>query len=160
VLTAFAEDYDSWGDMSHLLPMETWSGPNAPQAIGYFVGCMPVPKQPPPLPGSMQQQATQLADQWMTQSLSTLWPAYAPSEVVSRYGVANFDSWEFYVQTPGGTNVASRLSPAATAGFSNLYVVGDWTLTRFSGGCFESAVESGMLAARAISGIPGEIKTT
>jgi uncharacterized protein with NAD-binding domain and iron-sulfur cluster len=160
VLTAFAEDYDSWGDMSHLLAMETWSGPNPPQAIGYFVGCMPVPERPPPLPGSMQQEATQLADEWMTQSLSTLWPAYAPSQVVSRYEVANFDGWELYVQTPGGTNVASRLSPAATAGFSNLYVVGDWTLTRFSGGCFESAVESAMLASQAISGIPTEIKTT
>jgi uncharacterized protein with NAD-binding domain and iron-sulfur cluster len=160
VLTAFAEDYDSWGDMCHLLPMETWSGPNPPQAIGYFVGCLPVPQQPPPAPGSMHQAATQLADQWMAQSLSTLWPASAPSQVVSRYDVANFDGWELYVQTPGGTNVASRLSPAATAGFSNLYVVGDWTRTRYSGGCFESAVESAMLASQAISGIPAEIKTT
>ncbi len=158
VLTAFAEDYDSWGDMSHLLPMETWSGPNPPQAIGYFVGCMPVPEQP--LPGSMQQAAAQLADQWMEQSLSTLWPAAAPSQIVSRYDLANFDGWQLYVQTPGGTNVASRLSSAAAAGFSNLYVVGDWTRTRFSGGCFESAVESGMLASQAISGIPAMIKTT
>jgi hypothetical protein len=160
VLTSFAEDYDSWGDMSYLLPMETWSGPNPPQAIGYFVGCLPVPKEPPPLPGSMQQEATELADQWMTQSLSTLWPAYAPSQVVGRYEVANFDGFELYVQTPGGTNVASRLSPGAIADFSNLYVVGDWTQTRFSGGCFESAVESAMLASQAISGIPAKIKTT
>jgi hypothetical protein len=87
-------------------------------------------------------------------------PAYALSEVVSRYEVANFDGFELYVQTPGGTNVASRRSPAATAGFSNLYVVGDWTLTRYSGGCFESAVESAMLASQAICGIPAKIKTT
>jgi hypothetical protein len=39
-------------------------------------------------------------------------------------------------------------------------VVGDWTRTRFSGGCFESAIESGMLAARAISGVPAQIKTS
>jgi uncharacterized protein with NAD-binding domain and iron-sulfur cluster len=160
VLTAFAEDYDSWGDMSHLLPMETWSGPDAPQAIGYFVGCLPVPPQPPPTPSSMQQAATQLADQWIGQSLSALWPDYPQSQVVSRYDIANFDGSDLYVLTPGGTNVANRLSSAAPADFSNLYVAGDWTRTRFSGGCFESAIESAMLASRAISGIPQQIKTT
>jgi uncharacterized protein with NAD-binding domain and iron-sulfur cluster len=160
VLTAFAEDYDSWGDMSHLLPMESWSGPNAPQTLGYFVGCLPVPQQPPPTPGSMHQDATQLASQWMAQNLSTLWPNYAQGRVVSRYDLANFDCSDLYVLTPGGTNVASRFSSASPAGFSNLYVVGDWTRTRFSGGCFESAIESAMLASRAISGIPAQIKTT
>lgn len=160
VLSAFAEDYDSWGDMSHLLPMETWSGTNVPEAIGYFLGCLPVPQQPPPTPCSMLQAATQLADQWMAQSLPTLWPNYSPSQVVSRYDVANFDGSDLYVQTPGGTNIANRFSSEAAAGFSNLYVVGDWTRTRYSGGCFESAVESAMLASRAISGFPAQIKTT
>ena len=42
--------------------------------------------------------------------------------------------------------------PPGPAQFGNLYLAGDWTLTRFSGGCFESAIESGMLAAAAISG--------
>ena len=160
VLTAFAEDYDSWGDMYHVLPMETWSGANAPRALGYFVGCLPVPQQPPPTPDSMQQAVTQLADQWMMQSLSTLWPNYALGQVVCRYDLANFDGSDLYVLTPGGTNVSSRFSPASTAGYSNLYTVGDWTRTRFSGGCFESAIESGMLASQAISGIPALIKTT
>ena len=81
------------------------------------------------------------------------------TSVQGRYDVANFDLSDTYVQTPAGTNVASRLDPAATAGFSNLYVVGDWTRTRFSGGCFESAIESAMLASRAISGFPQAIKT-
>lgn len=159
VLTAFAEDYDSWGDMSHVLPMETWSGANTPRALGYFVGCLPVPQDPPPAPGSMEQAVTQLADQWMTQSLSTLWPNYVQGQVVSRFDSANFDGSDLYVLTPGGTNVSSRFSSASTAGFPNLYAVGDWTRTRFSGGCFESAIESGMLASRAISGIPALIKT-
>jgi uncharacterized protein with NAD-binding domain and iron-sulfur cluster len=160
VLSAFAEDYDSWGDMSHLLPMETWNGPNLPKTIGYFLGCLPVPRQPPPTPSTMLQAATQFSDQWIAQSLPTLWPACAPSQVVGRYDVANFDGSDLYVQSPGGTNIASRFSSAATAGFSNLYVVGDWTRTRYSGGCFESAVESAMLASRAISGFPAQIKTT
>jgi uncharacterized protein with NAD-binding domain and iron-sulfur cluster len=160
VLTAFAQHYDSWGEMSHQKSMETWSGPNAPKAIGYFVGCLEVPQQPQPTPDSMQQVVTQLADRWMAQSLPTLWPNYASSLVVSRYGVANFDGSDLYVLTPGGANVTNRFSSTATAGFSNLYVVGDWTRTRYSGGCFESAIESAMLASRAISGFPAKIKTT
>jgi uncharacterized protein with NAD-binding domain and iron-sulfur cluster len=56
--------------------------------------------------------------------------------------------------------VASRLSSAATTSFTNLYVVGDWRRTRFSGGCFESAIDSGMFAAQAISGIPAQVKTS
>jgi uncharacterized protein with NAD-binding domain and iron-sulfur cluster len=160
VLTAFAEDYDSWGDMSHQLQMESWSGPNAPQTIGYFVGCLPVPQQPAPTPCSMRQAATQLADQWIAQNLPTLWPNYAASQQAGRYDVANFDGSDLYLQTPSGKNVSSRFSSEQTAGFANLYVVGDWTRTRFSGGCFESAIESGMLASRAISNVPTLIKTT
>ena len=157
--TAFAEDYDSGADMSHLLPMESWGGPNPPQSIWYFCGCLVVSQAPPPTPNTMLQAATSFADQWMQEDLSTLWPNYPSVTIVDRYDVANFDGSDLFVQTPGGTNVASRLSPAATASFTNLYVVGDWTRTRFSGGCFESAIESGMLAARAISGVPSEIKT-
>jgi uncharacterized protein with NAD-binding domain and iron-sulfur cluster len=36
--------------------------------------------------------------------------------------------------------------------FANLYLAGDWTRTLVSGGCFENAVQSGMMAAEAISG--------
>ena len=108
----------------------------------------------------MLRAATGFADQWMQKDLPTLWPNNPLDQIFDRYDVANFSGSDLYVQTPGGTNVASRLSPAATATFTNLYVVGDWTRTRFSGGCFESAVESGMLAAQAISGIPAQIKTS
>jgi uncharacterized protein with NAD-binding domain and iron-sulfur cluster len=52
------------------------------------------------------------------------------------------------VLTPPGT-VKYRLSSSRSL-FGNLYVAGDWTLTRFSGGCLESAMESGVLAAAAI----------
>lgn len=160
IVTAFAEDYDSWADMSHLLPMESWGGPAPPQSIDYFCGCLVVPQSPPPAPGGMLQSAVNFANQWMQNDLSTLWPNYPTATIVDRYDMANFDGSDLYVQTPAGSNVANRLSPASTANFSNLYVVGDWTLTRFSGGCFESAIESAMLAAQAISGIPALIKTS
>ncbi|MCK1594992.1 NAD(P)-binding protein [Bradyrhizobium sp. 164] len=160
VLTAFAENYDSWGDMSHQLQTESWSCPDAPQTIGYFVGCLHVPQQPAPTPDSMQQAANQQADQWIAQHLPILWPGYGAGQQTCRCVAANFDGSDLYVQTPSGTNVASRFSSADTADFANLYVVGDWTRTRFSGGCFESAIESAMLASRAISNFPTHIKTT
>ena len=164
VLTSFVEPYDSWADMSHLLCRETWSGPNAPQSLGYFCGCMQLPDGPV-TPDQMNQLATQLADSWLTANIQTLWPdaVTAPGpdpQIASRYDLANFDISDQYVQTPAGNNVASRFDPGATADFSNLYVVGDWTKTRFSGGCFESAIESAMLASRGISGFPTEIKTS
>ena len=71
---------------------------------------------------------------------------------MSRYCRANWEGFERYVQTPAGS-VKYRLPPGP-AQFGNLYLAGDWTLTRFSGGCFESAIESGQLAATAIAARP------
>jgi uncharacterized protein with NAD-binding domain and iron-sulfur cluster len=163
VLTAFVEPYDSWGDMSQTLALEAWPGPNVPASIAYFCGCMGAPLDPPVSPSEMKAVATAAASQWVGANLRTLWPNVGPNPVAaafSRYDKANFDISDTYVQTPAGANVASRLDPSATAGFSNLYAIGDWTQTRFSGGCFESAVESAMLASRAISGFPPTIKTS
>ncbi|HTR12259.1 MAG TPA: FAD-dependent oxidoreductase [Roseiarcus sp.] len=159
VMTAFAEDYDSWGDMSHVLWSESWSGPNTPHSVGYFCGVMAIPPGTPRDPAVMKQVATENADAWMQADLATLWPATRANLMCDRHLVANFDGSDLYVQTPSGTNVESRFSPAKPAGYSNLLVVGDWTRTRFSGGCFESAIESGMLASRALGGIPANIKT-
>jgi uncharacterized protein with NAD-binding domain and iron-sulfur cluster len=152
VMTAYREPYDSWADMSHLLPMENWTVAEPPQTIGYFCGTAG------PRPGSIRGDA----DDWLNASIGALWPTallrngrFDTRVVVSRYDRANLDPSELYVQTPPG-NVSQRLSPTRPM-FGNLYVVGDWTLTRFSGGCFESAVESGMLAAAAISGQPADI---
>ena len=165
VLTAFEEPLDSWGDMSQVIPRESWPAGQTPGSIAYFCGCMAIPLGLPVGKTLMNAEAVTNATGWMSANLSTLWPdvgpdATAQASVQSRYDVANFDLSDTYVQTPAGTNVASRLNPGAAAGFSNLYVVGDWTRTRFSGGCFESAVESAMLASRAISGFPQAIKTS
>ena len=165
VLTAFEEPLDSWGDMSQVIPRETWPAAETPGSIAYFCGCMAIPLGLPVGKTLMNAEAVTYATGWMSANLATLWPdvgsdAVAQSSVQSRYDVSNFDLSDTYVQTPAGSNVASRLDPGATAGYSNLYVVGDWTRTRFSGGCFESAVESAMLASRAISGFPQAIKTS
>jgi uncharacterized protein with NAD-binding domain and iron-sulfur cluster len=150
VLTAFAEPFDSWADLSHLLDREAWDTRDPPHAVEYFCGCQPNSSGPDPDPAKD-------AKDWLARWISTLWPAAAPPGgpinsglLVSSYYRSNLHGSDRYVQTPAGS-VRYRLSPA-TAIFSNLYLAGDWTLTRFSGGCFESAIESGMLAAAAIGG--------
>jgi uncharacterized protein with NAD-binding domain and iron-sulfur cluster len=163
-LTSFVEPYDSWGDMSQVIDRETWPVGQGPGSIGYLCGSladMPGPVSPP----AMAAAAKANADKWMAANLKTIWPAMSDDplhdpRILHRYSLANFDLSDRYVQTPAGKNVASRFDPAVPAQFSNLYVIGDWTKTRFSGGAFECAIESAMLAARGISGFPHYIKTT
>jgi uncharacterized protein with NAD-binding domain and iron-sulfur cluster len=163
ILTAFAEPFDSWGDMSDLIPREQWQGA-VPRSIGYFCGRLQLQmhwSDPP----EMHALAKAAAEAWMTGNLDILWPRIGPNPgadfgILSHYFRANFDLSERYVATPAGENVASRFNPAVPAALQNLYVVGDWTKTRFSGGCFESAIESAMLASRGISGFPPRVKTS
>ncbi|WP_213958594.1 FAD-dependent oxidoreductase [Variovorax sp. dw_954] len=148
IVSAYAERFDSWADMSQQLPLEDWPAAGAPQAIEYFCGCMP--EDAPPADPCQDAQA------WLDASIAGLWPSVAvpggpmkPGTEMSRYCRANREGFERYVQTPAGS-VQYRLPPGP-AQFGNLYLAGDWTLTRFSGGCFESAIESGSLAAAAIA---------
>jgi hypothetical protein len=157
VMTGYREPYDSWADMSHLLQREEWQVADPPKTIGYFCGCLNVAPGSRNAGGTAEQQAAE----WLDNCIGALWPravdrgGYQAGYEVTRYSRANVDPAELYVQTPPGT-VAYRLSPAE-ATFGNLYVAGDWTRTRFSGGCFEAAIESGMLVAAAITGYPTDI---
>ena len=169
VLSAFAEPYDSWGDMSVVLSYESWPSNTAPAALAYFCGCLQLPANGPIDPATMLQLAKDNGDQWLATNIRFLWPNVPAVATwpqtganVARYDKANFDLSDLYVQTPAGGNVQSRFRSNQTAGFDNLYVVGDWTRTRFSGGCFESAIESAMLAANRIGGFPpiDEIQTS
>lgn len=149
IVSAYAERFDSWADMSQQLPHEDWPAADAPQAIEYFCGCLPQ--------DASHADPERDVQAWLDASIAGLWPAATtpdgklkPGVEISRYCRANWEGAERYVQTPAGS-VSYRLPPGP-AQFGNLYLAGDWTLTRFSGGCFESAIESGMLAAAAISG--------
>lgn len=164
VVTAFAEAFDSWADMTHVLPFEDWSRAAPPRAIAYFCGCLAVPVVIPPGPDPISGTTAVVqtnAQQWLNSNIAAIWPALppggvlAPGVLASDFYRANIDLSELYVQTPPGT-VQYRLSSSASS-FGNLYVAGDWTRTRFSGGCFESAIESGILAAAAICGEPAGI---
>lgn len=146
--SAFEPTFSSWADMSHLIARENWNIPAPPRALAYFCGCIRASNV-----GLTDPAAD--ADRWMQHHLSDLWSGVQPGNtinpntVTARYERANEDPSERYVQTPAGS-VKDRLNPNDRY-FGNLYVAGDWTKTRFSGGCVESAFESGLRVAGAIS---------
>ena len=146
VVTAFDSPLDSWADMTHLIAAEDWGAASPPRSLHYFCG-------------SIQDAVTgytsphAVADAWMSRAMGVLWPNLQPIPPDAASKQADFTRFnvlgsERYVQTPEGS-VAFRLSSSAPM-FGHLFLAGDWTLTRFSGGCVESAFESGMLAAEAI----------
>jgi uncharacterized protein with NAD-binding domain and iron-sulfur cluster len=161
--------YNTWADMSELLVSEDWPADNAPQTIAYICATMEAPLTVPPHPiKAAHLVAMQSAEDWIAANATAVWPkgdwtdftlTPLPQIVQSAYFRGNVEPSELYVLTPSGDNVKSRFDPGNTP-FDNLYLAGDWTRTRYSGGCFESTVESGMLASKAISGHPRKIQTS
>jgi uncharacterized protein with NAD-binding domain and iron-sulfur cluster len=151
VLTSYASPFDTWADMSHLIPAESWAAGNVPGSIAYLCGAM---VRPSPLPANAHCSATVEANArtWLAANIQVLWPNAGrpidPSSLLSEYYRCNVDPSELYVQTFPGS-VQHRLTPGSRV-FSNLYLAGDWTRTRYSSGCVEAAVESGILAAQAV----------
>jgi hypothetical protein len=146
-VTACPPPFSTWADMSHLLSQETWPQP-APQSLQYFCGTITAVAAMPGTPNS------RYPDGDFKAAASAMWPTEPDPQVdlTEKYARTNTDLSERYVQVPPGS-VAARLAPDSLV-YSNLYLAGDWTLTRFSGGCVENAVVSALAAAQSISGDP------
>jgi len=165
--TAYAQPLESWSDMSEALGRETWpEGAGKPETVTYFCGPM---RNPPSMPVGVdpeygRREAAQARDNslaWAQANLPLLYPALVSTDVVSQYTRANYTPTERYVVDLPGTN-QYRLE-ADTSGYDNLALAGDWLFTGL-GGAVESAVISGMQAARALAGtisddIVGEVKS-
>ncbi len=171
VTGCYVEPLDTYCDMTHLLPRESWLPGDGTRTIAYFCGVLD------DRAGETPEQATrrvkQNAIEFVERDLGELWPdatksgAFDWGALVDRAdgtGAARFDAqywranvspWERYVLTPAGS-VEHRL-PSDDSGFANLKLAGDWTRTGIDGGCVEAAVISGMEAARAITGEPNQI---
>jgi uncharacterized protein with NAD-binding domain and iron-sulfur cluster len=159
-MSTFAEPFDTYCDMSHLLPVEDWPITDAPQAIAYSCGSMlglvTAPPNPDPKAGVyVQVQVSETT--WQSDNIRYLWPGVVnstgqvePGVITSMYLRPNYDPSDLYVQTPPGS-VKYRLAPDSLV-FSNLYLAGDWVYTIMSGGCVENAIRSGMIVAQSISG--------
>ncbi len=175
-LSGFVEPFDTWADMSHLIPEESWKQPV--KSIAYFCSVLPgasgaeVTEE---LQREMHNTVRSNAVHFLGHDVSALWPraksesgefrwellAADPNGCKPRQGESRFETqfWtaninptDRYIQSlPGSPKY--RVSPLDMS-FDNLTIAGDWTASGLDTGCIESAVISGLLAAHAISGKP------
>lgn len=168
-LSAWVEPFDTWADMTHLIPSE--EDPKV-RTIAYF--CSPYPMGPvtpneawvASRHAAVRGNAIGLLDR----DVGSLWPDAVGPDGRFRWGVltppptqgnhpidtqfwtANVRPSDRYSLSLPGTQ-RFRISPLDLH-FDNLTLAGDWTATGLDSGCVESAVISGMLAAHALSGRP------
>ena len=174
ILTAYADDMNTWADMSDLKGVEDWPDGKEPGSIAYFCGPLPDPEEIPPFsdagfPERAQAAVRENSRTWMDAHGALLWPTAFTSDgkldtaelVEMDYGSstdpwdmqyfrANVDPTERYVlSAPGSTTARLR---ADRSGFANLWLAGDWTYTGINAGCVEAAAMSGLRAAFGLRG--------
>ncbi|HEU0220884.1 MAG TPA: NAD(P)-binding protein [Paracoccaceae bacterium] len=175
ILTAYADDLNTWADMSHLDATEDWPADRLPGSIAYWCGPLPDPDVIPPYsqpgyPARAEGAVRDAALAWMKTHGTFLFPSafsrggafderflmsLAEPAKRSRWPTqffrANVEPAERYVlSVPGSTSARLR---ADRSGFANLWLAGDWTYTGLNAGCVEAAVMSGMRAASGLAGI-------
>ena len=175
-LAGFVEPFDTWAEMSHLIPEEHWE--DQVRSIAYFCGVLPDAtgeggKVDRGIEGTQKEAVRANAVRFLETHASGLWPnAFIDGQFQwdimacegetnqfrgakrfdGQYWRANISPADRYVQSLPGS-IEYRISPL-DYDFDNLTVAGDWTASGLDSGCIESAVMSGRLAARAISGKP------
>jgi uncharacterized protein with NAD-binding domain and iron-sulfur cluster len=177
VLGSYAQPYDTWADLSHLLPRERWSPDDGVGHVAYLCGALGPAAETHLDFDEAQRRAWSMSVDWIHRHATGLFPACAddrggfdwsvlhdPADRVgeqrlrAQYVRANTEGSERYVLFVAGTTKL-RL-PADDTGFDNLSIAGDWTRTGLDAGCVEAAAMSGLQAARGITGedvvIPGE----
>jgi len=177
VMTSYADAFNTWADMSHLIDRESWPAEHSPFNIAYFCGPMPDADVIPPysdhaFPGRERRRVEDEAERWLSQWTGHLFPNVVPegmpraldyaylvdpaggtgkARLLSQYFRANIDKSERYVLSVTGSSV-HRLHPGRS-GFANLFLAGDWTRCGIDAGCVEAATISGLLCAEALSGV-------
>ena len=177
VVGGYAQDLDTWADMSHLLPVEDWAPADAPASVAYLCGPFAdAPGDHPftdhAFPAQEMARMRAAAATWSSANFGHLWPngtspqhptGLDPALLVDpegRTGDArwdaqfyrvNIDPTERYVLSVKGST-GTRLQAGKT-GFTNLTITGDWIDNSvLNAGCVEATVTAGMEAAQAISG--------
>ena len=79
MLTSYAEPFDTWADLSHLIPREVWPAGLSPQNLAYFCGPMKDPAVTPPFndptfPALQLAQTRKTAIDWLSTNIGYLWP--------------------------------------------------------------------------------------
>jgi uncharacterized protein with NAD-binding domain and iron-sulfur cluster len=179
-LSGFVEPFDTWADMGHLIPRESW--PTRVKSIAYFCSVLPnsVPRGVDPDVHqrhfeAQHERVRQNAVHFLDQQIGALWPdavdahgrfrwavlagasadgdpVVDESRFAEQFWTANVNPSDRYSLSVPGT-IEHRISPLELL-FDNLTIAGDWTQTGLDSGCVESAVMSGLLAAHALSHSP------
>jgi uncharacterized protein with NAD-binding domain and iron-sulfur cluster len=177
-LSGFVEPFDTWADMRHLIPQESW--PLAPRALGYFCSVLPDldvtdRQRDREYLARQREKVRQNAIRFLNRDVAHLWPnavrgsgefrwdllvdangtsspAGDEARFVSQYWTANVNPSDRYVLSLPGSS-AYRISPLDET-YDNLAIAGDWTNCGFNAGCVEAAIMSGRLAAHALSKSP------
>ncbi|MES1245489.1 MAG: FAD-dependent oxidoreductase [Acidobacteriota bacterium] len=177
-LTGFVKPFDTWADMTHLLPEESWPAGRVPRSLAYFCGPLPSGPELPSradvgYPAARREAARQSAVRFLDRHVGHLWPHATHSRggfrwdllvppgterpaglarFATQYWTANVNPSDRYTLSLPGT-AKDRISPLDNS-YDNLTVAGDWTSCGLIVGCVEAAVMSGRLAAHALSGLP------
>ena len=173
VASAFTEPLDTYSDMTELRNRESWLASDDVQSIGYFCGVLFDTDDNSP--AAADSRARDGALEYLGQHITTQWPgavdpvtggfdwstlvdrsnAAGPARLDAQFVRANYELTERYVQTPPNS-IQFRLR-ADESGYPNLILAGDWTQNGLNVGSVEATVMSGMLASRAISGVPAKM---
>jgi len=182
MLTGFHHPFDSWTDMTPLLPEESFDdaglASGLPQALAYF--CNVLPAGPEPDGSEAQAEAAEMAVrqnsiEFLDRQIGHLWP-----NAVDDAGHFRWDQLVATGAMPGrsvgsgpdaidGQYYRANVNPSdryilSLPGSSqhrisplevhvrNMTIAGDWTHCGINVGCIEAAVMSGKLAARALTG--------
>ncbi|HEV8548277.1 MAG TPA: FAD-dependent oxidoreductase [Polyangiaceae bacterium] len=179
-LSGFVEPFDTWADMTHLVPRERWK--HAPKTLAYF--CNALADGAPAGEGAeaardfvrdaharvrehcvaflngdagrlwpaAQNPAGEFRWEWLATGEAKTAPRASEARFDTQFWTANVRPSDRYSQAlPGSTRY--RISPLDRS-YDNFTVAGDWTNSSLNMGCVEGAVMSGLLAAHALSGFP------
>lgn len=164
-LSGFGDTLDTWADMTHLLPRESWPAQRPPRSLAYLCSALP---EPAASGGSTsaREKVRETLRGFLDDEAGALWPGTVgpdgfrwnllwdeddrsgPDRLDAQYVRANTDPSDRYVQSLPGSG-RHRIKPGST-GFVNLAIAGDWTACGLDAGCIEAATRSGVQAARAI----------
>lgn len=175
VLAGYVEPFDTWADMTHLKPREGWADGDDLKQIAYFCDVAPfdaaqAPFSDPGYPARQWRLVFESSRKFLDESSKMIWPnsrdpqhqkqfnyslLVNPSgagSLESQFFRINIDPSELYVLALPDTK-QYRLAPWDSR-FDNLILAGDWTLNNINLGCVEAAVQSGKMAAYALTGSP------
>ena len=151
----FVDPFNTWSDMSHLLPRETLDPAERIGNVAYLCGAM----RDEVAPHEAEAHVRACADAALDELARSFWPgargaggAFERALVATDYVRCNVNPSDRYVLSVKGST-RHRLRPDES-GFANLVLAGDYTRNGWNVGCVEAVVMSGMLAAQAISGYP------